>query len=92
MDGTVAFGSAYHNWGITIPYMKKSGVSMTDIFQYCNDEKQKELAQAAPVTKFSSIWLLQNCQAQLKRNHTVFQTSGLAILNLQSEGHDGLRS
>ena len=49
MDGTVAFGSAYHNWGITIPYMKKSGVTMTDIFQYCNDEKQKELAQAAPV-------------------------------------------
>ena len=49
LDGTVAFGSAYHNWGITIPYMKKSGVSMTDIFQYCNEEKQKELAQAAPV-------------------------------------------
>ena len=20
-DGTVAFGSAYHNWGITVPYM-----------------------------------------------------------------------
>ncbi len=49
MDGTVAFGSAYHNWGITIPYMKKSGVSMTDIFQYCNDENQKELAEKAPV-------------------------------------------
>jgi len=49
MDGTVAFGSAYHNWGITIPYMKKSGVSMTDIFQFCNDEKQKELAEKAPV-------------------------------------------
>ena len=49
LDGTVAFGSAYHNWGITIPYMKKSGVTMTEIFQYCNDEKQKELAQAAPV-------------------------------------------
>ena len=29
--------------------MKKSGVTMTDIFQYCNEEKQKELAQAAPV-------------------------------------------
>ena len=49
LDGTVAFGSAYHNWGITIPYMKKSGVTMTDIFQYCNDEKQKELATKAPV-------------------------------------------
>ena len=34
MDGTVAFGSAYHNWGITIPYMKKSGVNFTQIFEY----------------------------------------------------------
>ena len=48
-DGTVAFGSAYHNWGITVPYMAKSGISFTDIFQYCNDENQKELAQKAPV-------------------------------------------
>ena len=47
--GTVAFGSAYHNWGITVPYMAKSGISFTDIFQYCNDENQKELAQKAPV-------------------------------------------
>ena len=49
MDGTVAFGSAYHNWGITIPYMKKSGVSMTEIFEYCNNEDQKTLASKAPV-------------------------------------------
>ena len=40
LDGTVAFGSAYHNWGITIPYMKKSGVSMTEIFEFCNNEDQ----------------------------------------------------
>ncbi len=49
LDGTVAFGSAYHNWGITIPYMKKSGVSMTEIFEYCNNEDQKTLAKKAPV-------------------------------------------
>ena len=49
LDGTVAFGSAYHNWGITIPYMKKSGVSMTEIFEFCNNEDQKTLAQKAPV-------------------------------------------
>ena len=48
-DGTVAFGSAYHNWGITIPYMAKSGISFKDIFEYCNNEQQKELAQKAPV-------------------------------------------
>ncbi len=48
-DGTVAFGSAYHNWGITVPYMAKSGISFTDIFKYCNDENQMELAEKAPV-------------------------------------------
>jgi len=48
-DGTVAFGSAYHNWGITVPYMAKSGISFTDIFEYCNNEQQKELARKAPV-------------------------------------------
>lgn len=48
-DGTVAFGSAYHNWGITVPYMQKSGISFTDIYNYCAEEKQRELAQKAPV-------------------------------------------
>ena len=48
-DGTVAFGSAYHNWGITVPYMKKSKISFTDIFSYCHDEDQKTLSKKAPV-------------------------------------------
>ena len=48
-DGTVAFGSAYHNWGITVPYMAKSGISFTDIFEYCHNDQQKELAKKAPV-------------------------------------------
>lgn len=48
-DGTVAFGSAYHNWGITVPYMQKSGISFKDIFEYCHREEQRELAKKAPV-------------------------------------------
>ena len=48
-DGTVAFGSAYHNWGITVPYMAKSGISFKDIFEHCHNEQQKELAGKAPV-------------------------------------------
>jgi len=48
-DGTVAFGSAYHNWGITVPYMQKSGISFADIFAYCHEGNQKELAKRAPV-------------------------------------------
>ena len=48
-DGTVAFGSAYHNWGITVPYMAKSGISFKEIFEHCHNEEQKELARKAPV-------------------------------------------
>lgn len=48
-DGTVAFGSAYHNWGITVPYMQKSGINFKQIFEYCHNEQQKDLAKKAPV-------------------------------------------
>lgn len=48
-DGTVAFGSAYHNWGITVPYMQKSKISFKDIFEYCHNEDQRALSKKAPV-------------------------------------------
>ena len=48
-DGTVAFGSAYHNWGITVPYMQRSGISFKDIFEYCHNEDQRNLSKKAPV-------------------------------------------
>ncbi len=48
-DGTVAFGSAVHNWGITVPYMQKSGINFTMIFDYCHSDNQAELAERAPV-------------------------------------------
>ncbi len=48
-DGTVAFGSAYHNWGITVPYMQKSGISFKEIFEFCHNEEQRELSKKAPV-------------------------------------------
>ena len=48
-DGTVAFGSAYHNWGITVPYMQKSGISFKEIFEHCHNEQQRELSKRAPV-------------------------------------------
>ena len=48
-DGTVAFVSAYHNWGITVPDMAKSGITFTDIFAYCNDETKTKLATKSPI-------------------------------------------
>lgn len=50
-DGSVAFGSAYHNWAINVPMMQKTGVNFKDIIDYCNDENQKELAQKVPLSE-----------------------------------------
>lgn len=50
-DGSVAFGSAYHNWAINVPIMQKTGITFKNIYEYCRDENQKELAQAAPITE-----------------------------------------
>jgi len=48
-DGSVAFGSAFYNWAISAPYMQKSGLSFKDIYDYCNNNKQKELAKKTPI-------------------------------------------
>lgn len=48
-DGSVAFGSAYYNWAISKPYMEKSGLSFTDIYDHCDKEKQKTLAKKIPI-------------------------------------------
>ena len=48
-DGSVAFGSAYHNWAINIPMMQETGINFKDIIDYCNDENQKELARKVPL-------------------------------------------
>ena len=48
-DGSVAFGSAYHNWAINIPMMQETGINFNKIIEYCESDNQKELAQKAPL-------------------------------------------
>lgn len=50
-DGSVAFGSAYHNWAINVPIMQKTKINFKDIIDYCNEDKQKELAHKVPITE-----------------------------------------
>ncbi|MDG6224313.1 MAG: elongation factor EF-2 [Candidatus Thermoplasmatota archaeon] len=49
--GSVAFGSAYHNWATSVPYMKEKNVSFKDIYDHCNNNDQKTLAKKAPLHK-----------------------------------------
>lgn len=48
-EGSVAFGSAYYNWAISVPYMEKSGITFKDVYDYLAKEDQKTLAKLAPV-------------------------------------------
>jgi elongation factor 2 len=55
-EGTVAFGSAFHNWALSFSYMKDKGISFKDIidaYSEDNEDKQKEnikeLAKKAPL-------------------------------------------
>jgi len=51
-DGSVTFGSAFHNWALSIPFMQKSGITFKDIIDaYSEEEKYKELAEKAPLHK-----------------------------------------
>ena len=48
-DGSVTFGSALRKWAISIPYMKKSGITFKDIIELTEQNKEDELAKKAPL-------------------------------------------
>ncbi len=52
IDGSVTFGSAVHNWGMSVSYMKEKGISFKEIidaYQSDDPDAYKELAKKAPV-------------------------------------------
>ncbi len=50
-NGTVAFGSAFHNWALSVPYMQKHGISFKEIIDAyeAGGEEYKVLAKKAPI-------------------------------------------
>ncbi len=55
-NGSVSFGSAYHRWALSIPYMKATGLSFKDVIETYSEEpgqeeRIKELAKKAPLHK-----------------------------------------
>ncbi len=50
-NGSVAFGSAYHNWAVSVPFMKKSNVSFKDVYEFMQNDDQKTLAKKSPLHK-----------------------------------------
>ena len=48
-DGSVAFGSALYNWALSVPQMQKTKITFKDVYEYCAQNKQKELANLSPL-------------------------------------------
>ncbi|MFP4545381.1 MAG: elongation factor EF-2 [Methanomassiliicoccales archaeon] len=65
-SGKVAFGSAYHNWAISVPYMKKSGISFQDIYDHCKKEDQKNLAKKSPIHEVVLDTVIKHTQDPVK--------------------------
>ncbi len=50
-DGSVAFGSAFHNWALSWLYMQKHGITFKDVIQAYESGDYKPLAKKAPLHK-----------------------------------------
>ncbi|MBU1202298.1 MAG: elongation factor EF-2 [Nanoarchaeota archaeon] len=48
-DGSVCFGSAFHNWALSIDYMQKKGISFKNIIDAYENNTWKELGKKAPL-------------------------------------------
>ena len=48
-DGSVAFGSAFHNWALSFPYMKEKEITFKEVIDDYQNDNYKELAKKAPL-------------------------------------------
>jgi len=61
-DGSVAFGSAFHNWALSIPYMQKKEISFKEIIEAYEKggEEYKVLAKRAPIHEVILNMVIRN--------------------------------
>lgn len=99
-DGTVAFGSALYNWAVSVPYMKKSGVSFADVYNKCTENDMKWLAKESPLCDVLLDMVVRTLpnplEAQKRRVPIIWQhgdpktDEGTSMLNCDPNGPVGL--
>jgi len=99
-DGTVAFGSALYNWAVSVPYMKKSGVSFADVYNKCTENDMKWLAKESPLCDVLLDMVVRTLpdplDAQKRRVPIIWQhgdpktEEGTSMLNCDPNGPVGL--
>ncbi len=48
-NGSVCFGSAFHNWALSIPYMQSKKITFKEIIEAYNTDNYKSLSDRAPL-------------------------------------------
>lgn len=48
-EGSVCFGSAFHNWALSIPYMQEKGITFKEIIDAYNNDDSKNLMDKSPL-------------------------------------------
>ncbi|MGC9138076.1 MAG: elongation factor EF-2 [Thermoplasmata archaeon] len=48
-SGTVAFGSAFNKWALSVSSMKKNGITFKDVYEYLKNGDQKTLSKRSPL-------------------------------------------
>lgn len=97
-DGSVAFGSAFHKWALSFPYMQKINLTFKDIIQAYEKDDYKQLAKQAPLHKVILDMVTHHhpnpLQAQVYRIPKIWHgdlesEQGKALLNCDSNGPVG---
>ncbi|MDD3178181.1 MAG: elongation factor EF-2 [Candidatus ainarchaeum sp.] len=50
-DGSVCFGSGFHNWALSVPAMQKYSITFKDVIELAENDKQKELGEKIPISE-----------------------------------------
>lgn len=65
-DGSVAFGSAFHNWAMSVPYMKENEISFKDIIDAYESGDHKPLAKRAPLHEVTLNMVIEHLPNPVK--------------------------
>lgn len=94
-EGSVAFGSAFHNWGLSIPYMQKNEITFKEIIDAYEKDTYKELRDKAPLHKVVLNMVIKHLpdpiEAQPRRIPIIWRgdlesDEGKALVNCDPKG------
>jgi elongation factor 2 len=93
--GSVTFGSAFHNWALSVPYMKEKGITFKEIIEAYESGDYKPLAKKAPLHEIVLNMVINHLpnplEAQVYRIPKIWHgelesTEGKALISCDSKG------